>query len=101
MELQFYLLMLILRKEVGCAWIKKTLAEASSFLTNAKHLGLILKVESLSEDGEFSGYAAIFGNVDSVGDVIEKGALTKTIREDFDRNNNPIKLLNYFCRVYN
>ncbi len=60
-----------------------------------------MKVESLSEDGEFSGYAAIFGNVDSVGDVIEKGALTKTIREDFDRNNNPIKLLNYFCRVYN
>ncbi len=48
-------------------------------------------LESLNEDGEFSGYAAIFGNVDSGGDVIEKGAFTKTIKEDFDR----IKILFY------
>lgn len=37
------------------------------------------------ESGEFSGYAAVFGNVDSGRDVIEKGAFSKTIREDFDR----------------
>lgn len=43
-------------------------------------------VESVDEDsGEFSGYAAIFGNVDDGGDVIERGAFSRTIKEDFDR----------------
>lgn len=43
-------------------------------------------LESADEStGEFSGYAAVFGNVDSGGDVIEKGAFTKTIAEDFAR----------------
>ena len=43
-------------------------------------------LESADEGtGEFSGYAAVFGNVDSGGDIIEKGAFTKTIAEDFDR----------------
>lgn len=31
--------------------------------------------------GEFSGYGAVFGNVDSYGDVIEKGAFKSTLRE--------------------
>lgn len=43
------------------------------------------ELESADESGEFSGYAAVFGNKDSDGDVIEKGAFSKTIREDFDR----------------
>lgn len=37
------------------------------------------------ENGEFSGYAAVFGNRDSGNDIIEKGAFTKTLTEDFDR----------------
>lgn len=43
------------------------------------------ELENADEDGVFSGYAAVFGNVDSGGDVIEKGAFSKTIKEDFDR----------------
>lgn len=43
------------------------------------------ELESTDESGEFSGYAAVFGNVDSGGDVIERGAFAKTIVEDFDR----------------
>jgi len=31
--------------------------------------------------GEFSGYGAVFGNVDSYGDVIAKGAFRDTLRE--------------------
>ena len=43
-------------------------------------------LESADEStGEFSGYAAVFGNVDDGGDVIEKGAFAKTIVEDFNR----------------
>lgn len=37
------------------------------------------------ESGEFSGYAAVFGNEDDGHDIIQKGAFTKTIVDDFDR----------------
>jgi HK97 family phage prohead protease len=37
------------------------------------------------EQGIFSGYAAVFGNIDSGGDVIEPGAFTKTIAEGAER----------------
>ena len=43
------------------------------------------ELESTDESGEFSGYAAVFGNRDSGDDIIEKGAFSNTIREDFDR----------------
>ena len=44
------------------------------------------ELESADENtGEFSGYAAVFGNRDSGNDIIEKGAFTKTIVEDFHR----------------
>lgn len=37
---------------------------------------------AVPEEGmTFSGYGAVFGNIDSYGDVIEKGAFTKTIEE--------------------
>lgn len=43
-------------------------------------------LESTDEKtGEFSGYAAVFGNVDDGCDVIEKGAFAKTIQADFGR----------------
>lgn len=34
-----------------------------------------------SKTGEFSGYGAVFGNVDSHGDVIERGAFSKTLAD--------------------
>lgn len=34
-----------------------------------------------AEEGSFSGYGAIFGNVDSYGDVIMKGAFRETLKE--------------------
>ena len=37
------------------------------------------------EQGIFSGYAAVCGNIDSGGDVIEPGAFTKTIAEGWER----------------
>lgn len=44
------------------------------------------ELESTDEStGEFSGYAAVFGNRDSGSDIIEKGAFAKTIAEDFNR----------------
>lgn len=37
------------------------------------------------EEGVFSGYGAVFGNVDSGGDVIEHGAFAKTLAKGWER----------------
>ena len=43
------------------------------------------ELKEATEEGEFSGYAAVFWNVDNGNDIIEKGAFARTIVEDFDR----------------
>jgi HK97 family phage prohead protease len=45
--------------------------------------------------GVFSGYGAIFGNVDSYGDVVEKGAFKETLRAWEDRGKLPPMLLQH------
>lgn len=52
---------------------------------NREYKAFKFELENTDESGEFSGYAAVFGNRDSGDDIIEKGAFSKTIREDFDR----------------
>lgn len=59
-----------------------------------------LEVKFSSEDvdqktGEFSGYGAIFGNVDSYGDVLDRGAFKATLREWEDRGKLPPMLLQH------
>ena len=61
------------------------LRELKSNSTVSEFKSVKFNLESADENGEFSGYAAVFGNVDAGGDVIEKGAFAKTIAEDFDR----------------
>jgi uncharacterized protein len=39
------------------------------------------ELKSLDDEGALEGYAAVFGNLDYDGDVIEPGAFTKTIKE--------------------
>lgn len=39
-----------------------------------KHLNLPFEIKALGDTGTFSGHAAVFGNVDLGGDVIERGA---------------------------
>jgi hypothetical protein len=43
------------------------------------------KLATLSDAGEFSGYASTFGSVDLGGDVVEKGAYKKTLKESQGR----------------
>ena len=68
--------------------------ERTKYATREKKSGEVTReykavrfnVENVDEDsGEFSGYAAVFGNRDNGDDIIEKGAFSKTIREEFDR----------------
>jgi len=44
--------------------------------------GFKFDVKSIDEQGVFEGYAAVFGNVDLGGDVIEPGAFKKTLQEN-------------------
>lgn len=57
-----------------------------------------IKLASDSVDaktGEFAGYGAVFGNVDSYGDVISKGAFRDTLREWEQRGKLPPMLLQH------
>jgi HK97 family phage prohead protease len=45
--------------------------------------------------GTFSGYASVFGNVDSYGDTIAKGAFKTTLREWEDKGKYPPMLLQH------
>lgn len=40
----------------------------------------LLEIKSLSEAGEFEGYAAVYNNEDRRGDVIQRGAFTRTLQ---------------------
>lgn len=48
-----------------------------------EHKALEFKLDAPPDDeGRFSGYAAVFGNVDLGNDVIEPGAFTKTLKDN-------------------
>jgi HK97 family phage prohead protease len=44
-----------------------------------KHFDFTLQTKSVSEAGEFEGYASTFGNVDQGGDVVEPGAFIESV----------------------
>lgn len=65
-----------------------------------ERFGCGLQVKFAQDDsgvkvGSFSGYGAIFGNKDSYGDVIQKGAFKDSLREWKKRGNMPKMLLQH------
>jgi len=60
-----------------------------------------LAVEAVETDTDtmtFSGYGSVFGNVDSYGDIIEKGAFKASIERHLDAGTMPMMFLNH--RIY-
>lgn len=57
--------------------------------------GMELKFADGADDGTFAGYGAVFGNVDSYGDVIAKGAFKDTLREIKKTGEWPAMLLQH------
>jgi HK97 family phage prohead protease len=43
---------------------------------------IVLEIKSIDENGSFTGIASLYGVEDSYGDIIEKGAFTKTLQEN-------------------
>jgi hypothetical protein len=62
---------------------------------------LPFEIKEIDEvSGEFNGYAAAFGNIDLGGDIIDKGAFKKTLRESKGRvpilaDHNPSKQIGW------
>lgn len=56
---------------------------------------LEVKFDAGGEAMTFSGYGARFGNVDAHGDVIERGAFAKSIRESKSNGNWPAMLMQH------
>lgn len=54
-----------------------------------KYLNVPLKIKSVSDTGEFEGYASVFDVIDSYGDVVVKGAFQKTLEEWKKRGDLP------------
>lgn len=46
-----------------------------------KHLELKLKINDVTDSGTFNGVASPYGNIDLGGEVVEKGAFTKSLKE--------------------
>lgn len=59
------------------------------------HLNCNFKFAQGADDGTFSGYGAVFGNVDSYGDVIAKGAFKDTLKSATKSGNWPAMLLQH------
>jgi hypothetical protein len=59
------------------------------------NLDFEFKFSSTAKDGTFSGYGAMFGNVDSYGDVIERGAFKDSLREWEAKGKLPPMLLQH------
>jgi HK97 family phage prohead protease len=55
----------------------------------------LLELKAAAEPGTFSGYGAVFGNVDSYGEVIERGAFKKSLSEWEARGKYPKMLLQH------
>lgn len=58
-------------------------------MMEVKYLNVPLKIKSVSDSGEFEGYASVFDVVDSYGDVVVKGAFLKTLEEWKKRGDLP------------
>lgn len=57
-----------------------------------KYLSLAAELKSVDEAGTVEGYGSVFGNVDSYGDVVAKGAFDRTLREAKEAGRMPAML---------
>ena len=55
----------------------------------------LIETKASDEPGRFSGYGAVFGNVDATGDVIKAGAFAETLGEWKSRGKFPPMLLQH------
>lgn len=55
-------------------------------------INIPLDVKKISDSGEFSGYGSVFGNKDSYGDIVAKGAFEKSLSKWREKEKYPALL---------
>ena len=60
-----------------------------------KTLDVTFDIKAVNDDGFFSGYGSVFGNVDSAREVVMPGAFSKSLDEWQARGRNPPVLWNH------
>lgn len=74
-----------MKPPIGAGVSEPLLEDRPLAIIETKDFTFDVKLEELTDDGQFEGYASVFGNEDMDGDVVEKGAFRKTIRESKGR----------------
>nr|WP_277606380.1 HK97 family phage prohead protease [Acinetobacter sp. NIPH 2699] len=58
-------------------------------IVEVKYLNVPLKIKSVSDTGEFEGYASVFDVIDSYSDIVVRGAFQKSLERWAERNDLP------------
>lgn len=56
------------------------------------HKNFAFKADSVADDGTFTGYGSVFGNVDSYGEIVMPGAFSKSLKDIRD-GGDPLPML--------
>lgn len=57
-----------------------------------KHKQFAFKADKVSDDGTFSGYGSVFGNIDAYGEIVEAGAFSESIKR-IKSSGDPLPML--------
>lgn len=61
-------------------------------MIQTKNSGIALDTKDVSDTGVIEGYASIFGNIDSYGEIVEPGAFEKSLAKSA-KSGRPVKML--------
>ena len=61
-------------------------------MIQTKNSGIALDTKDVSDTGVIEGYASIFGNIDSYGEIVEPGAFEKSLAKSV-KSGRPVKML--------
>jgi HK97 family phage prohead protease len=61
-------------------------------MSDLKHKSFAFKADSVSDNGNFTGYASVFGNMDCYREVVAPGAFTDSIKR-IKESGNPLPVL--------
>ena len=56
------------------------------------HISGAMEVKAIAQDGTFTGYASVFGLLDSQNEIVERGAFTRTLAKWRAKNFSPAML---------
>lgn len=62
-------------------------------MSKTKYIERPFEVKEVGDDGTFTGYGSVFGELDSYRDIVMPGAFTQSLKEDFADKNRKVPML--------